>query len=98
MPDSINWKFVFRQEERPIVGYYNTFVVKIWCDDHGEMVRGHVQHVSSQEHTYFSSLENMTGFVVSHLGSAPSNLAVRDKRRSRLSLLAENLGEMGQDE
>ena len=80
------------------MGYYNTFVVKIWCSDYGEMVRGHVQHVSSQEHAYFSSLENMTGFVVSHLGSGSSNLSAKDKRRSRLSLLAENLGEMGQDE
>lgn len=80
------------------MGYYNTFVVKIWCDDHGEMVRGHVQHVSSQEHTYFPSLENMTDFVVSHLGSAPSNLTAQNKRRSRLSLLAESLGELGQDE
>ena len=80
------------------MGYYNTFVVKIWCDDHGEMVSGHVQHVSSQEHAYFSSLENMTGFVASHLGSTLSNFTVRDKRRSRLSILAKGLGEVGQDE
>ena len=80
------------------MGYYNTFVVKVWCDDHEEMVRGHVQHVSSQEHAYFSNLENMTDFVVNHLGFAPSNLTVQDKRRNRLSLLAENLGEVGQDE
>jgi len=55
------------------VGHYNTFVVKIWCDDCGDMIRGHIQHVSSQEYGHFSSLNNMTDFVVGHLGHPPSN-------------------------
>ena len=80
------------------MGYYKTFVVKIWCDDHGEMVRGHVQQVNSQEHTYFSSLEDMTDFVVSHLDFAPSSVATRGERQSWLSSLNENLKEMGQDD
>ena len=80
------------------MGYYNTFVVKIWCDDHGEMVRGHIQHVSSQEYAHFSSLENMTDLLVSHLGSPSSNSVTQDKAQGRLSLLTESIGDIGQDE
>jgi len=61
----------------PVTGYYNTFVVKIWCDE-GKM-RGHIQHVSTQEHTYFLSLANMTSFIASHLGPPPNDSVMQDK-------------------
>ena len=49
------------------MGYYSTFVVKIWCNGRGGMTRGHVQHVGSQELTHFLRLENLTDFITSHL-------------------------------
>jgi len=80
------------------VGHYNTFVVKIWCDDYGDMIRGHIQHVSSQEYAHFSSLKNMTPFVVSHLGPPPSNSVTQNKARGGLSLLTKSIGDISQDE
>jgi len=56
-----------------LVGYYNTFVVKIWCNDHGQMVRGHVQHVSSKDYIYFLGLNDMNDFVISHVNLPPKN-------------------------
>ena len=80
------------------MGHYNTFVVKIWCDDYGDMIRGHIQHVSSQEYAHFSGLKNMTDFVVSHLDPPPSNSVTQNKARGELSFLTESIGDIGQDE
>ena len=80
------------------MGYYNTFVVKIWCDDRGEKIRGHIQHVSSQEHAYFLGLEYMTDFIASHLDPPPHNSVTQDKTHGGLSLLAEGMGNIGQNE
>ena len=80
------------------MGHYNTFVVKIWCDDYGDMIRGHIQHASSQEYAHFSSLKNMTDFVVSHLVPPPSNSVPQNKVRGGLSLLTKSIGDIGQDE
>ena len=92
-------KFVFEEEEPLVVGYYNTFVVKIWCDDSGEMIRGHVQRVTStKEHIYFSSLEDLTDFIVRHLDLSPNNYVTGDRIQDRLSLLNEGIGDVNQDE
>ncbi len=48
-------------------GYYNTFVVKIWCDKNSEQMRGQIQHASSQEQAYFGSLNEMQYFILNHL-------------------------------
>ena len=79
-------------------GYYNTFVVKIWRDEAEGTTRGYIQHVSTQEHAYFLSLANMTDFIVSHLGPPSGNFVTQDKTQGRLSLLAEGIGDIGQDE
>ncbi len=79
-------------------GYYNTFVVKIWCDEAERMMRGHVQHVSTQEHTYFLNLEHMTSFVISHLAPPPNDSATQDEAQGEAALLAENFGGIGRDE
>ena len=50
------------------MGYYNSFVVKIWSDEPGGKVRGHIQHVSSEESSHFLNLDKMLDFIVSHLG------------------------------
>jgi hypothetical protein len=72
-------------------GYYNTFVVKIWCD-RGAM-RGHIQHVSSQEHSYFLNLDDVANFIKSHL-SPPRENAIEN----RATVLIDDSGVVGQDE
>ena len=57
------------------VGYYNSFIVKIWSDEARGRVRGHIQHVSSQESSHFLNLDSMLDFIIAHLnppnGSSP---------------------------
>ena len=52
-------------------GYYNSFMVKIWCD-RGRM-RGYIQHIGSQEHAYFLNMEDMAQFITSHLHPPAGN-------------------------
>ena len=78
-----------------MAGYYNTFVVKIWCDEVETTIRGHIQHVSTQEYTYFLGLEDMTNFIVSHLSPPSNDSATQDKTRSGLTLIAEDCGDIG---
>jgi hypothetical protein len=85
-------------EETPIVGYYNTFVVKIWCDDSRKMARGYIQHVSTQELSYFLDFESMNDFMVNHLGSPLSNAGAGDGREGGLSIFNEGIGHIGRDE
>ena len=80
------------------MGHYNSFVVRLWCDAYGDMIRGHIQYVSSQEYDHFSSLKNMTDFAVSHLGLPPSNSVTQNKARGGLSFLTKSIGDIGQDE
>ena len=42
-----------------MTGYYNTFVVRLWCEEGGKQVRGCIEHTGSREHAYFESLEDM---------------------------------------
>lgn len=49
------------------MGHYNTFVVKIWSDTGGQMTRGHVQHVLSQDLTHFRRLDGLNDFILGHL-------------------------------
>ena len=78
------------------MGYYNTFVVKIWLDE--GIMRGHIQHVSTREDTYFLSLEDMTNFMMSHL-CPPSNGAVtQEKTLGETKVLTEDFGDIGQYE
>ena len=49
------------------MGYYNTFVVKIWCDTCGQTTRGHVRHVGSQALVHFRDMAGLSDFVLAHL-------------------------------
>jgi len=78
------------------VGYYNTFVVKIWRDE--GIVRGHIQHVSTQEQTYFLSLEDMTNFMLSHLDPLSNDAVTQEKIPGGTTGLTEDFGDIGQYE
>lgn len=49
------------------MGYYNSFVVKIWTEDGHNLARGYIQHVGTQEGVYFADWEKMANFMGSHL-------------------------------
>lgn len=72
------------------MGYYNTFVVKIWCQDTGELNKGHVQHVSTQEERYFLDMDDLTAFIRGHL-SPPTDESVMGNKVLGEQKLTENL-------
>ncbi len=50
-------------------GHYSTFVIRIWSDESGGKLVGHIQHIASQDKGSFNSVEGMNEFVLEHLGS-----------------------------
>ena len=55
------------------MGYYNSFVLKIWTDEEERRVRGHILHVSSQEDIYFLDVDKMVDFIMAHLYPPPDS-------------------------
>jgi hypothetical protein len=49
------------------MGYYTSFIIRIWIDDTEGFVRGQIQHVNSQETSYFNNQKKMNEFILSHL-------------------------------
>lgn len=56
------------------MGYYNSFVIRIWSDGRGRL-RGKIEHVASHESLVFVEPERIVGFIHSHL-SPPSGSAM----------------------
>lgn len=50
-------------------GHYDSFIVKVWVDDADEIIRGYIQHVSTQETMHFYDLNKMNEFILSHIHS-----------------------------
>ena len=50
------------------MGYYNSFLVRVWTEDGKSIVRGHIQHVGSRESMHFRTIHKMAGFIMDHLG------------------------------
>lgn len=48
------------------MGYYNSFVVRIWSDDRGRL-RGKIEHVTSRATMVFVVPEAVVGFIRGHL-------------------------------
>jgi hypothetical protein len=80
------------------LGYYSTFVVKLWCDDQGKMMRGHVQHVSSLEASHFLNLSDMTDFISSCIGDSPGKADNPDEMAGGPQLSSESSVCFEQDE
>ena len=59
------------------MAYYISFVVRIRESESDNIVRGHIQHVSTQEGQYFSDVENMVQFIMSHL-NPPTNKCTQE--------------------
>jgi hypothetical protein len=45
----------------------DTFVVRIWTSDGGDVLRGHVQHVRTRRRAYFATRERLMRFIQDHL-------------------------------
>jgi hypothetical protein len=50
-----------------LAGYYNTFLIKIWCDVSGSKLRGYIQHAGTHQQTRFTGSEEMNRFILNHL-------------------------------
>jgi hypothetical protein len=57
------------------MGYYSSFVVRIWISDGPKIIRGQVQHVDTDESMYFLEPDAMLSFMFNHLDPAKNNLA-----------------------
>ena len=75
------------------MGYYTTFVVKIWCDDSRKLNRGYVQHVSSQEQRHFLDMDDLTDFILGHLVPPAYNSEIGDQTVGKY-VTDENLGDI----
>ena len=49
------------------MGYYNSFVVKIWTENGRNLTRGYIQHVGTQESVCFADWEKVLDFISKHL-------------------------------
>jgi len=54
------------------VGYYSTFVVRIWVGNDAGDFMGRIQHVGTRDSIHFLTSSKMTEFMMQHL-SPPSN-------------------------
>lgn len=49
------------------MGHYNSFVVKVWTEDGDNLIRGHIQHVGTEEDMYFFKWEKVVDFIQAHI-------------------------------
>ncbi len=73
------------------MGYYNTFVVRIWSDEQG-LSRGHIEHVLTHDNLVFGDPLAVVEFIRIHLGPPPSFIPPSDEEGKE-----EELPELGLD-
>ena len=56
-----------------MVGYYNSFVVRIWSDEQG-LSRGSIQHVRTHDSLVFGDVAAVVEFIRVHLAPPPSHI------------------------
>jgi len=49
------------------MGYYGSFVVRVWVDETENITRGYIQHVGTQEIMHFRDLDKIKEFITSHV-------------------------------
>lgn len=77
------------------MGYYNTFIVRIWTDDGLSLSRGHVKHVGTRDCIWFTYLEQMNEFVADHLTPPTRLYQDMDKGVGERRFLYDNTEECG---
>ena len=78
------------------MGYYTTFVVRIWCKDTGIMSKGYVQHVSTQEQRYILDMDDLLDFIRGHLSPPTDDIGIARKTSGECTL-AENIKDVLKD-
>jgi hypothetical protein len=63
-----------------MVGYYNSFVVRVWSDGQGQL-RGRIEHVLTQDSSTFSDPSAVVEFIRTHLAPPPSYIPDPVKER-----------------
>ncbi len=63
------------------MGYYNSFVVRIWLDEQG-LSRGRIEHVRTHDSLVFADLAALVDFIQGHLMPPPSYVATSDGQKS----------------
>jgi len=51
---------------------YSSFVVRFWVDESGKVRNGLIEHVGTQENTYFTTFDKMLAFMTDHLSISSS--------------------------
>jgi hypothetical protein len=64
------------------VGYYNSFVVRIWSDEQGP-ARGSIEHVWSHESLVFADPAAVVDFIRVHLTPPPSAIPHSEEEEER---------------
>lgn len=59
------------------MGYYNSFIVRIWLDEQG-FSRGRIEHTRSHDGLVFTDLPAMMEFIRTHMAYPPSYAAPSD--------------------
>ncbi len=56
------------------MGHYNSFIVRLWSDDHGRL-HGTIEHVATRQSLVFLDLDAIPGFIRARL-AAPLTEAI----------------------
>ena len=67
------------------MGFYNSFVVKVWSDDMKKTLRGQVWHVNSHKQIYFDDLDKAMVFIKDNLNPSKKDSEVTDTGMSDMS-------------
>ena len=64
------------------MGYYNSFVVKVWTDDVNNTLRGQIWHVNSHKQSYFDELDKAMVFIRDNLNPLNGSGVLENKDKS----------------
>ena len=74
------------------MGFYNSFVVRIWSSEVGKPDRGYIQHVGTQHQRHFLEIHDVLDFILSHL-TPPTEYSPDEKQASAKEKPADLYGE-----
>ena len=79
------------------MGFYNSFVVKIWSSEVGKPERGYIQHAGTRHQRYFLEMHDVLDFILSHL-TPPAEYPPDEKQTFAREKSADLYGENSRNE
>lgn len=67
------------------MGYYNSFIVRIWLDEDG-LSRGRIEHTRSHDDLVFTDLPAIVEFIRIHVALPPPGVPSSDGERDEETL------------